>query len=156
MRRVRERILKVARSMAPGAASPENQVPARSWPPGRRTAAATGDKPFVAVNCGAIPEGLLEAEFFGAKKGPTPVRTQNREGFFQTAHGGTLFLDEIGDLPLAMQVQAAACHSGTRRAPCWISAGRSRGRPDRQRHHKNLASEVQQAASGKTCSTAST
>jgi two-component system response regulator PilR (NtrC family) len=59
--------------------------------------------PWVAVNCGAIPENLLEAEFFGVKKGAFTGAQQDREGFFQAARGGTLFLDEIGDLPLAMQ-----------------------------------------------------
>jgi two-component system response regulator PilR (NtrC family) len=103
MHRVRERILKVARSMAPVLVTGESGT-------GKELAARAlhgnshrGDKPFVAVNCGAIPEGLLEAEFFGAKKGAYTGSTQNREGFFQAAHGGTLFLDEIGDLPLAMQ-----------------------------------------------------
>jgi two-component system response regulator PilR (NtrC family) len=59
--------------------------------------------PFVAVNCGAIPESLLEAEFFGYRKGAFTGAHDDREGFFQAAQGGTLFLDEIGDLPLAMQ-----------------------------------------------------
>jgi two-component system response regulator PilR (NtrC family) len=57
----------------------------------------------VAVNCGAIPENLLEAEFFGARKGSYTGSAQDRDGYFQAARGGTLFLDEIGDLPLAMQ-----------------------------------------------------
>jgi two-component system response regulator PilR (NtrC family) len=57
----------------------------------------------VAVNCSAIPEQLLEAEFFGYRKGSFTGATEDREGFFQAAHSGTLFLDEIGDLPLAMQ-----------------------------------------------------
>jgi two-component system response regulator PilR (NtrC family) len=59
--------------------------------------------PFIAVNCGAIPENLLEAEFFGARKGAYTGSTQDRQGYFQAANGGTLFLDEIGDLPLPMQ-----------------------------------------------------
>jgi two-component system response regulator PilR (NtrC family) len=59
--------------------------------------------PFVAVNCGAIPEQLLEAEFFGYRKGAFTGAQEDRGGFFQAAQGGTLFLDEIGDLPLAMQ-----------------------------------------------------
>ena len=62
-----------------------------------------GAGPFVAVNCGAIPETLLEAEFFGYRKGAFTGANTDREGFFQAAQGGTLFLDEIGDLPLAMQ-----------------------------------------------------
>jgi two-component system response regulator PilR (NtrC family) len=57
------------------------------------------------VNCSAIPENLLETEFFGVKKGAYTGATQDREGFFQAARGGTLFLDEIGDLPLAMQAK---------------------------------------------------
>jgi two-component system response regulator PilR (NtrC family) len=61
------------------------------------------DGPIIAVNCGAIPEHLLEAEFFGARKGSYTGATADREGYFQAARGGTLFLDEIGDLPLAMQ-----------------------------------------------------
>jgi two-component system response regulator PilR (NtrC family) len=60
-------------------------------------------QPFIAVNCGAIPEHLLEAEFFGYRKGSFTGANEDRDGFFQAAHGGTLFLDEIGDLPLAMQ-----------------------------------------------------
>ena len=63
------------------------------------------DGPMVAVNCGAIPESLLEAEFFGARKGSYTGATQDRPGYFQAAQGGTLFLDEIGDLPLAMQAK---------------------------------------------------
>jgi two-component system response regulator PilR (NtrC family) len=61
------------------------------------------DGPFVAVNCSAIPETLLEAEFFGAKKGSYTGASADRQGYFQAARGGTLFLDEIGDLPLPMQ-----------------------------------------------------
>jgi two-component system response regulator PilR (NtrC family) len=62
-----------------------------------------GALPFIAVNCGAIPELLLEAEFFGYRKGAFTGANEDREGFFQAAQGGTLFLDEIGDLPLQMQ-----------------------------------------------------
>ncbi len=63
------------------------------------------DGPFIAVNCGAIPNELMESEFFGHKKGAFTGATENKEGFFQAAHGGTLFLDEVADLPLAMQVK---------------------------------------------------
>ena len=64
---------------------------------------ARGAMPFVPVNCSAIPEQLLEAEFFGYRKGAFTGANDDRDGFFQAANGGTLFLDEIGDLPLSMQ-----------------------------------------------------
>ncbi|OGA49463.1 MAG: sigma-54-dependent Fis family transcriptional regulator [Betaproteobacteria bacterium RIFCSPLOWO2_12_FULL_62_13] len=63
------------------------------------------DAPFVAVNCGAIPENLMESEFFGYRKGAFTGATADRDGFFQAANGGTLFLDEVADLPLLMQVK---------------------------------------------------
>jgi two-component system response regulator PilR (NtrC family) len=61
--------------------------------------------PFIAVNCGAIPENLMESEFFGYRKGSFTGAESDRDGFFQAANGGTLFLDEVADLPLAMQVK---------------------------------------------------
>ncbi|CAN5293269.1 sigma-54 dependent transcriptional regulator [soil metagenome] len=63
------------------------------------------EQAFVAVNCGAIPENLLESELFGHEKGAFTGATQTREGLFAEAHGGTLFLDEIGELPSALQVK---------------------------------------------------
>ncbi len=63
------------------------------------------DGPFVAVNCGAIPKDLFEAEFFGHKKGAFTGADSDRKGYFESAHGGTLFLDEIGELPLDAQVK---------------------------------------------------
>ncbi len=62
-------------------------------------------RPFVAVNCGAIPEQLMESEFFGHKKGSFTGAFSDKDGLFKTATGGTLFLDEVGDLPVPMQVK---------------------------------------------------
>ncbi|MCG8415711.1 MAG: sigma-54 dependent transcriptional regulator, partial [Pseudomonadales bacterium] len=66
---------------------------------------ARADKPFVPINCGAIPRELLESELFGHEKGAFTGAVSSREGRFELADGGTLFLDEIGDMPLSMQVK---------------------------------------------------
>jgi len=63
------------------------------------------DKPFVAVNCGAIPENLIESELFGHKKGSFTGAVSDKQGLFEVAGGGTIFLDEVGELPLGMQVK---------------------------------------------------
>ena len=100
---MRDLIEKVARSMAPvmlwGESGTGKELVARAI----HDVSVRAERPFIPVNCGAIPEQLLEAEFFGYRKGAFTGAQEDREGFFQAAHGGTLFLDEIGDLPLAMQ-----------------------------------------------------
>ena len=105
MVQIRSRIEKVATSMAPvlilGESGTGKELVARAV----HECSHRAGGPFVAVNCGAIPENLIEAEFFGARKGAYTGATQDREGYFQAAQGGTLFLDEIGDLPLAMQAK---------------------------------------------------
>ncbi|WP_153109612.1 sigma-54-dependent transcriptional regulator [Propionivibrio limicola] len=102
---VRDMIAKLARSQAPVYISGESGS-------GKEMAArlihgqsARHAAPFVPVNCGAIPENLMESEFFGYRKGAFTGADGDRDGFFQAAHGGTLFLDEVADLPLAMQVK---------------------------------------------------
>ena len=103
MQQVRSLIERVARSMAPvlvqGESGTGKELVARAI----HSCSSRADAPFIAVNCGAIPEQLLEAEFFGYRKGAFTGANEDREGFVQAAQGGTLFLDEIGDLPLAMQ-----------------------------------------------------
>lgn len=102
---VREMIAKLSRSQAPVCVTGESGT-------GKELAARLihqngprGSAPFVPVNCGAIPENLMESEFFGYRKGAFTGALEDRDGFFQTANGGTLFLDEVADLPLAMQVK---------------------------------------------------
>lgn len=101
---VRGLIAKLARTQAPVHISGESGS-------GKELAArlihengARRDKPFVPVNCGAIPETLVESELFGYRKGAFTGANEDRDGFFQAAHAGTLFLDEIAELPLHTQV----------------------------------------------------
>ena len=72
---------------------------------GLHNASGRRDKPFVAINCVAIPENLLESELFGHEKGAFTGAVKTTEGKIELAHGGTLFLDEVGDIPLALQVK---------------------------------------------------
>jgi two-component system response regulator PilR (NtrC family) len=103
MHSVKARIARVARSMAPILVHGESGTGKELVAQAVHGCSHRASGPFIAVNCGAIPENLLEAEFFGAKKGSYTGATQDRLGYFQAARNGTLFLDEIGDLPLAMQ-----------------------------------------------------
>jgi two-component system response regulator PilR (NtrC family) len=105
IRQARQLIAKVARSEAPVYISGESGS-------GKELAAQLihkeslrHDQAFLAVNCGAIPENLMESEFFGYRKGAFTGAENEREGFFHAADGGTLFLDEVADLPLPMQVK---------------------------------------------------
>jgi two-component system response regulator PilR (NtrC family) len=103
MQQVRALIGKVAKSMAPALVQGESGTGKELVARAIHDVSARAGQPFIAVNCGAIPEHLLEAEFFGYRKGAFTGANEDRDGFFQAAQGGTLFLDEIGDLPLAMQ-----------------------------------------------------
>lgn len=105
IKNVRQMIEKLARSQAPVYISGESGS-------GKELAAklihqnsSRAEAPFIAVNCGAIPENLMESEFFGYKKGAFTGAVQDKVGMFQAASGGTLFLDEVADLPLTMQVK---------------------------------------------------
>ena len=105
IQQVRSMIEKLARSQAPVYISGESGS-------GKELAArlihinsSRRDGPFIGVNCGAIPENLMESEFFGYKKGAFTGANHDKEGMFHAANGGTLFLDEVADLPLAMQVK---------------------------------------------------
>lgn len=102
---VREMIGKLARSQAPVCVTGESGT-------GKELASrlihqngSRSSAPFVPVNCGAIPDSLMESEFFGYRKGAFTGALEDRDGFFQAANGGTLFLDEVADLPLPMQVK---------------------------------------------------
>jgi two-component system response regulator PilR (NtrC family) len=105
MRQLRGIIMRLASSMAPvmihGESGSGKELAARAI----HDASSRGLQPFVPVNCGAIPETLMEAEFFGYRKGAFTGADRDRDGFFQAAAGGTLFLDEVAELPLAMQVK---------------------------------------------------
>lgn len=105
IRHARQMIDKLSRSQAPvyisGESGSGKELAARLI----HGSSVRRDGPFVPVNCGAIPESLMESEFFGYKKGAFTGALQDREGFFHAANGGTLFLDEVADLPLAMQVK---------------------------------------------------
>ena len=105
IQQVSELIEKLARSQAPvyvtGESGSGKELAARLM----HEKSARRAQPFVPVNCGAIPENLMESEFFGYRKGAFTGADQDREGFFQAANGGTLFLDEVADLPLPMQVK---------------------------------------------------
>ena len=105
MQRLRQQISKVARSDAPiyisGESGSGKELAARSI----HAQGARAEKPFVAVNCGAIPAELVESEFFGHTKGSFTGAHKDKAGLFQSAAGGTLFLDEVADLPLDMQVK---------------------------------------------------
>lgn len=105
MRHLRAMIEKLSRSQAPvyisGESGSGKELAARLI----HEKSARHGGPFIPVNCGAIPENLMESEFFGYRKGAFTGAGAEREGFFHAAHGGTLFLDEVADLPLAMQVK---------------------------------------------------
>ncbi len=105
MAKVRAKIAKLARSQAPIYISGESGTGKELVAKLIHEKGPRANNNFVAINCGAIPQDLVESELFGHKKGSFTGAISDKPGLFQTAHGGTLFLDELADLPLHMQVK---------------------------------------------------
>ena len=105
MQETRRLIEKLARNQAPVFVSGESGTGKELAARAIHARSPRADQPFVAVNCGAIPQDLMESEFFGHVKGSFTGAVRDKPGLFQTADGGTLFLDEVADLPLSMQVK---------------------------------------------------
>jgi two-component system response regulator PilR (NtrC family) len=143
MCQIKDRILKIATSMAPVMVTGESGTGKELVAYAIHANSQRSKGPWVAVNCGAIPENLLEAEFFGTKKGAYTGATTDREGIFQAASGGTLFLDEIGDLPLAMQSKLLRAIQERRVRPLGSTHEDVIDVRIVSATHKNLAQEVQ-------------
>jgi len=105
MQEIRRLIEKLARNQAPVFVSGESGTGKELAARAIHARSPRAAQPFVAVNCGAIPQDLMESEFFGHVKGSFTGAVRDKPGLFQTADGGTLFLDEVADLPLSMQVK---------------------------------------------------
>ncbi|MBK9950988.1 MAG: sigma-54-dependent Fis family transcriptional regulator [Candidatus Competibacteraceae bacterium] len=146
MEGVRALIAKLARSQAPIMISGESGT-------GKELAARLihlsgprADKPFVPVNCGAIPEHLMESEFFGYKKGSFTGASHDKSGLFQAAQGGTLFLDEVAELPMHMQVKLLRAIQERAVRPVGAQAEVATDVRILSASHKNLAALVRNGA----------
>jgi two-component system response regulator PilR (NtrC family) len=150
MAALRAQIARLARSMAPisitGESGSGKELAAREI----HAQSSRAAKPFIAVNCGAIPETLMEAEFFGYRKGAFTGASDERDGFFQAANGGTLMLDEVADLPLAMQVKLLRAIQERRVRKIGATVEEPVDVRIISATHQDLA---RQASSGKTCFT---
>jgi len=143
MQQVRSLVEKVARSMAPVLVAGESGTGKELVARAIHEVSVRSAMPFVPVNCSAIPEQLLEAEFFGYRKGAFTGANDDREGFFQAANGGTLFLDEIGDLPLSMQSKLLRAIQERSVRPVGATAESPLDVRIVSATHKTLATEVQ-------------
>lgn len=143
MQELREKILKLSRSQAPVYISGESGTGKELVARLIHEQGPRAEKPFIPVNCGAIPSELMESEFFGHKKGSFTGATEDKQGLFQAANEGTLFLDEVADLPLAMQVKLLRAIQEKSIRP----VGHSKETPVNVRivsaTHKDLANEVE-------------
>ena len=141
---LREQIGKLARSQAPiyisGESGAGKELAARAI----HQQSSRRDGPFVAVNCGAIPEELMESELFGHLKGSFTGADQDKQGLFQAANGGTLFLDEVADLPLHTQVKLLRVIQEKAVRPVGSQAEQAVDVRLLSATHKNLAREVEQ------------
>ncbi len=139
---LRKKVVKLARSQAPvhiqGESGVGKEVVARLIHANGPRAA----RPFVAVNCGAIPQDLMESEFFGHLKGSFTGANRDKLGLFQAAEGGTLFLDEVADLPLAMQVKLLRAIQEKAVRPVGASSEQATDVRLLSATHKSLAAEV--------------
>jgi len=142
--RLKAQIKKLARSQAPiyisGESGSGKELAARAI----HANSARHNAPFVAVNCGAIPEDLVESELFGHLKGSFTGADQNKQGLFQAAHEGTLFLDEVADLPLHTQVKLLRVIQEKAVRPVGAQEEVAVDVRILSATHKNLASEVEQ------------
>ncbi len=143
MQTIRRLIDKLARNQAPvfisGESGTGKELAARAIH-GRSPRA---DRPFVAVNCGAIPQELMESEFFGHVKGSFTGAVRDKPGLFQSAHNGTLFLDEVADLPLSMQVKLLRAIQEKAVRPVGAAAEEAVDVRIISASHKNLAAMVE-------------
>lgn len=145
MAALRDQIKKLSRSQAPVYISGESGSGKERVARLIHSLGSRRERPFVPVNCGAIPSELMESEFFGHRKGSFTGAYEDRKGLFREADGGTLFLDEVADLPLHMQVKLLRAIQEKSVRP----VGESREYPVNIRilcaTHKNLTKEVEEA-----------
>jgi len=143
MQAVRSMIERLARTQAPihisGESGSGKELAARLV----HQQGPRSDGPFVPVNCGAIPENLMESEFFGYRKGAFTGAAADREGFFQAADGGTLFLDEVAELPVPMQVKLLRAIQEKKVRKVGSTSEESADVRIISATHRNLAEEVQ-------------